>query len=132
MSGSRFSSALMALLIAPLLACGDVTRIGGFATAPSGTGPSLTGLTLTAGALSPGFNATTTAYQTTVPNTTTSIRVIPTASNGNTVRVNGTAVASGAESGDIPLSVGTNTITVEVVNATGGTRTYTIAVRRST
>jgi hypothetical protein len=134
MRTSRRFPVLLALLAAPLLACGDSRGFTVFATAPGGgggggTGPALTGLTLTAGALSPSFSGTTTAYQATVPNTTASLRVIPSAASGSTIRVNGGAVASGTESPDIPLSIGTNTITVEVSGA-GGTRTYLISVRR--
>ena len=131
----RHAPVLLALLAAPLLACGDNRGFTVFSTGPGGTGggggagPALTGLTLTAGVLSPGFSGTTTAYQATVPNTTASLRVIPSAAAGSTIRVNGGAVASGTESPDIPLSIGTNTITVEVTG-TGGTRTYLISVRR--
>ena len=59
--------------------------------------------------------------------------VTPTASDTNaTIRVNGTIVASGSASANIPLTVGSNTINV-VVTAQDGTttNTYTITVTRA-
>jgi len=44
--------------------------------------------------------------------------------------VNGTALTSGAASADIPLAVGTNTITIAVTALDGSMSTYTVAVMR--
>jgi subtilisin-like proprotein convertase family protein len=92
----------------------------------------LSALTTTAGALS--FNPATTSYTASVPNATTSVTVTPTVAQANaTVRVNTVVVASGAASGNINLTVGTNTITT-IVTAQDGTttRTYTLTVTRAT
>jgi hypothetical protein len=40
-------------------------------------------------------------------------------------------VSSGSLSADIPLAVGTNNIPIEVRDASGRGRSYTVAVRRS-
>ncbi len=59
--------------------------------------------------------------------------VTPTASDTNaTIRVNGTIVASGTASANIPLTVGSNTINVVVTAQDGSTtKTYTITVTRA-
>jgi len=72
-------------------------------------------------------------YTASVANTTTSIEVMPTtAVSTSTVKVNGTAVASGATSNPISLNVGSNTITT-IVTAQDGvtTKTYVITVTRA-
>ena len=113
---------------------------GGYDTAvptvlPLSTDATLSGLTLTPSsiALSPSFSAATTAYTASVSNTVASLRVTPTVNQANaTVTVNGTAVASGQQSGQIALSVGSNTITVVVTAQDGSTtRTYTLALTRA-
>ena len=93
----------------------------------------LSGLSLSSGTLSPAFGSNTTSYTATVTNATTSITVTPTVTDNNaTVKVNGTTVASGSASGNISLSVGSNTITT-VVTAQDGTttQTYTTTVTRA-
>ncbi|HTD98009.1 MAG TPA: gliding motility-associated C-terminal domain-containing protein [Mucilaginibacter sp.] len=92
----------------------------------------LSNLVPSSGTLSPAFAATTTAYADTVSNSISSITLTPTTTDSNaTVTVNGTAVTSGTASGDIPLTLGDNTITV-VVTAQDGvtTDTYTLNVYR--
>jgi len=71
-------------------------------------------------------------YTATVPNTVTSIKVIPTAATPLlTIKVNGTAVASGAASAAIPLNAGDNTITTVVTEADGiTTNTYSTVITR--
>ena len=101
-----------------------VTRISNVST--------LSSLTLSSGTLSPGFASSTTSYTASVANTTTAITVRPTLTTTTaTVRVNGTLVASDSDSQSIPLTVGSNTITV-VGTAEDGTTTstYTITVTR--
>ncbi|CAN2226040.1 Listeria/Bacterioides repeat [Candidatus Nanopelagicaceae bacterium] len=82
--------------------------------------------------LSPTFDSATTSYTTTVGNSVSSLTVTPTKTQANaSIKVNGVAVNSGAASAAIPLSVGSNTITV-LVTAQNGTTTksYTITVTR--
>ena len=81
--------------------------------------------------MSPTFDYTNTSYTSTV--SVASIRVIPTAADpGASITVNGTAVASGAASDPISLTVGNNTVSIVVTAADGvGTQTYTIAVTRA-
>ena len=71
-------------------------------------------------------------YTATVPNTVASVKVIPTAATALlTIKVNGTAVASGAASASIPLSIGENTITTVVTEADGvTTNTYSTVITR--
>ncbi len=93
----------------------------------------LSSITLSSGTLSPVFAAATAAYTSSVPNTTATLTLTPIATDANaTIKVNGTAVATGAASGAIALSVGANTITT-VVTAQDGTTTqaYTITVTRA-
>jgi hypothetical protein len=92
----------------------------------------LSGLTLSSGTLSPAFSKTNYSYTTTVANGVSSLSVTPTAEDTKaTIKVNGTVVSSGTASPAIPLSVGTNTITVAVTALIGGgVSTYTITVTR--
>jgi len=71
-------------------------------------------------------------YTATVPNTISSIKVIPvTSAPSLTVKVNGVAVVSGSASAAIPLSVGANTITTVVTEAGGVTsNTYSTVITR--
>ncbi|MDI4650267.1 cadherin-like beta sandwich domain-containing protein [Cohnella hashimotonis] len=91
----------------------------------------LSGLTLSAGTLSPTFASGTTNYTASVGNAVTSIAVTPTAANGAaTIKVNDAAVTSGSASAGIPLSAGSNQITVEVTAQNGDKQKYTIMVTR--
>ena len=92
----------------------------------------LSGLTLSSGTMSPDFAAGTSAYSTSVPNTTNSITVTPTVTDAAaTTTVKGTGVASGTASGPVPLTVGSNLVTVLVTAQDGTTTlTYTISVFR--
>ncbi|MDG0794493.1 cadherin-like beta sandwich domain-containing protein [Cohnella ginsengisoli] len=93
---------------------------------------SLSGLVLSHGTLSPAFASATTNYTANVGNAVESITVKPTASNGNaTVAVNDTTVQSGNQSELIPLRVGTNQITVEVMAQNGSRQKYTIIITRA-
>ena len=93
----------------------------------------LSGLDLSNGTLSPSFSAGTTSYTVSVSNATASLTVTPVVSDATaTVTVNGVAVASGAASGAITLSVGSNTVTTVVTAGDGTTQTnYTVAVTRA-
>jgi len=97
------------------------------------TNTSLTGLAVSGGTLSPAFATATTNYTVSLPNSTSSVTVTPTAAGGTAViRVNGVIVASGAASAAIQLSVGTNAIGVSVTDNGGTTASnYTITVTRA-
>jgi len=89
-------------------------------------GPSIGGLT-------PAFISTTTSYTISTGNATASIKLTPVSSDANaTIKVNGTAIASGTTTAPIALAVGPNTITT-VVTAQDGTttKTYTLTVTRA-
>jgi PKD repeat protein len=93
----------------------------------------LSNLVSTTGPLTPVFATATTSYTISVPNTTATMNVIPTASDsGATIKVNGVTVVSGNASLSLPLNVGSNTINT-VVTAQNGTttKTYTITVTRA-
>jgi len=93
----------------------------------------LSSLKFSRGVLNPVFSSSTTTYTASVTNGVTSTIATPTAGDPNaTITVNGTAVASGAASGSIPLAVGSNTITT-VVTAQDGvtTKTYTVTITRA-
>jgi ribosomal protein L27 len=95
------------------------------------TNADLSAMTISAGTLSPVFASGTTSYAASVSNATSSITVTPTRSDANaTIKVNGTTVNSGAASGSIALSVGSNTITTIVTAQNGSTKTYTVTVTR--
>lgn len=101
-------------------------------TRPASTDANLTNLVLSAGTLSPGFTSSTTSYSETVANNVATIGVTAVASHPNaTIKVNGIPVASGSASGNIALTVGSNTITTEVTAEDGNTiKTYTVTVNR--
>ncbi len=92
----------------------------------------LTALGISAGALSPVFATGTTSYTDAVSNATASVTLTPTASTFSTVTVNGASVNSGSASASIPLSVGSNAVTVVVTGSDGvTTKTYTVTVVRA-
>ena len=99
----------------------------------SSTVSTLNSLVLSSGTLSPVFASATTSYAASVANTVSSITVTPTLTDTTaTVKVNGTLVSSGVASVAIPLSVGSNTITVLVTAQDGTTtKTYTVGVTRA-
>jgi len=82
-------------------------------------------------ALAPGFNQTVNSYTTIVPMATSSVTIIPHVSySAATVKVNGVTVASGTQSNPIPVSPGSNTITILVTAQEGTHKTYTLVVKR--
>jgi len=127
----RALATLLVLTVAlGLVGCPDNHFDGGTDSAPSSGGggsstTSLTALVLLAGTLNPAFNTGTTSYTTMVVNTS-SLTVTPTATGG-TLTVNGSPVTSGAVSGAISLTPGSNTITV-VLTDSSSPQTYTITV----
>ena len=93
--------------------------------------------------IAPTFAAATTAYTTTVPYMTDSIKVSVTAPDTASpvssynhaprcvIKVNNQAVASGSKSNDVALTAGANVISVFVVSESGAvTKTYTLTVTR--
>jgi len=92
----------------------------------------LSNLAVSSGSLSPVFAVSTGSYTDTVGNAITSLTVTPALNNPHaSIKVNGTAVASGSASQAISLIVGNNTINVVVTAQDGVTRkTYTIVVTR--
>jgi len=93
----------------------------------------LASLAISSGALKPVFSAGTTSYTVSVGNGSASFTITPTSADPiATIKVNGTAVATGTASPAIPLVVGPNTITT-IVTAQDGitTKTYTITVTRA-
>lgn len=94
---------------------------------------SLSGLTLSAGTLSPAFASGTIGYSFSVSGNVASTTVTPTATQANaTIKVNGTAVASGSTSAAVPLVSGSNQISVQVLAQDGTTiTTYTVTVTRN-
>jgi len=111
---------------------------GALANTPSGTitvisnDATLSGLSISSGTLTPSFGSTTYTYTDSVANSISSVTVTPTANQANaTIKVNTILVNSGQASGAISLSVGSNTITVQVIAQDGSTvETYSITVIR--
>lgn len=92
---------------------------------------SLSSLEMSAGVLSPEFAPTTTTYAATVIDPISSITITPTANDSkSTIKVNAIDVLSGAESSDITLFEGVNTIVVEVTAEGGTIKTYSIDMTR--
>lgn len=122
---------------ATLAGCGDdaspTAPTSTTTTTTSSTDATLAGLTLANGTLSPSFGASTMAYTVSVDNGVANTTVTAMAASSTaTVKINGTTVASGVASA-VALALGSNTITVSVTAADNTTtRTYTIAVTRST
>ena len=82
----------------------------------------LSSLSISPGTLSPGFSAGTTSYSASASNATTSVAVSARAADGK---------AKVAVWGNTGLSVGNNTITVQVTAENGSKKTYTITVNRA-
>jgi gliding motility-associated-like protein len=98
----------------------------------------LSNLALGSGSFLPSFNSGTTNYLASVPNSSGSTTIVPTASNANSsiqVRINGgayTPVSSGSSSSPLVLNIGNNPIDVKEVAQDGTTiKIYTITVNRA-
>jgi gliding motility-associated-like protein len=86
------------------------------------------------GGLTPAFASSTTNYTDNVSNATATITLKPVSSDANaTIKVNGTAVASGTTTAPIALTEGAQTVISTVVTAQNGTttKTYTLTVTRA-
>ncbi|TJY42782.1 hypothetical protein E5161_08040 [Cohnella pontilimi] len=101
-------------------------------TRAASTNADLSNLTLSAGTLSPVFASGTTSYTASVANSVGTIAITPTVADSTaSIKVNGNATASGTAV-TVPLSVGSNTITVLVTAQNGTTqKTYTVTVTRA-
>jgi len=84
------------------------------------------------GTMSPTFSSTRTIYTESVVNGVTSLTLTPAASDPTaTIKVNGTVVASGSASQNLPLIVGANTFNTKVTAQDGTTiDTYTLVITR--
>ncbi len=92
----------------------------------------LVGLRLSAGTLSPAFAGGITDYTATVPDETKSITVTPTGASASVrMTINGAVVLAGGRSGEIPLTTGSNTITIVVTTSGNQTKTSRVVVTRT-
>lgn len=91
----------------------------------------LSNLVLSSGTLVPPFAAGTISYTVAVTNGVASIRVTPTTAGVAILTVNGSEVASGHQSGDIGLLVGSNPIVIKTDGGGGFTKSYTVSVNRA-
>jgi len=89
-------------------------------------------LTVSGVTLSPEFASGTLAYTSSVGNDVAGVAVTPTVADTTaTVKINNETVASGSTR-DIPLTVGNNTITLEVTAQNGTSKkTYTVTINRA-
>ncbi len=123
--------------VVPILALLTACRGGGGGGAGGGAELSsdnvLASLTTSLTApLSPAFDTNTAAYTIGPAVLPDSVTVTPTAQDaGATVTVNNMPVASGAASPPLALGMGVTTVTVVVTAADGSTRTYTLAIDRT-
>lgn len=77
----------------------------------------LQNLVVSDGTLEPLFSPGTTGYNATVPYDTATVTVTPTSVlNTSTIKVNGVTISSGSASGNLSLSVGSNTVTIDVIS----------------
>ena len=110
----------------------DPTDLASLTAATSTDGSTFTG-TL---ALTPTFDAAVTVYAGSVPNNVTHVQVTPTLADATSVVKVGlgsslATVASGSASAALALTVGSNTVNVEVTSADGSiTKTYAVTVTR--
>ncbi|MCI7379994.1 MAG: leucine-rich repeat protein [Hungatella hathewayi] len=95
-------------------------------------GAALESLTISDGDLDPDFFAGRESYAVSVPNSTTSVKVTPTAHGTGTITVNDIGIDSGDTSGEITLEAGkANEIKIVVENSSTDSRTYTVTVTRA-
>ncbi len=128
-SGDGYGVPLGAELVNTVSGNASAGFVTGFVSGPN---VKLTALTLSVGTLIPAFAGDTTAYSANVSAATSSLTLTSTLADTNaTLKVNGTAVNSGAASGSIPLANGTNVITIITTGVDGSaTKTYMVTVTR--
>jgi hypothetical protein len=89
-------------------------------------------LTVSTGALNPVFSAVATTFTVQAANLSSTISITPSVADATSiVTVNGLTVTSGSSSGNITLTVGNNTIPVQVFAQDGSVATYTITATRA-
>ena len=94
-------------------------------------GAALESLTISDGDLAPAFFAGTENYTVSVPNSTASVTITPTAHGTGTITVNDIGIDSGDTSGPIALEAGEeNEIKIVVENSVTDKRIYTVTVTR--
>lgn len=82
-------------------------------------------------ALTPGFTPTDFTYTASVPRSTPTVTLTPTASDNPTILIRGVQVPSGQASDPIALEIGNNVINIEVTATIGGTQqSYVLTVTR--
>ncbi|RYF56366.1 MAG: cadherin-like beta sandwich domain-containing protein, partial [Comamonadaceae bacterium] len=92
----------------------------------------LSALSLSSGTLSPAFDPATITYAASLATGVSSITVTPTVTDPTaSITVNGVAVTSGAASGAMAMSLGSNTVTVVVTAQNGAAKTYSVTVTRA-
>lgn len=92
----------------------------------------LSSFTGSSGKLSWVFNTETKPANIAVINSVATIKLTATVADSTaSVLINGTAVASGSASGDIPLTVGRNVLVATVTAQDGSTTTYTVILTRA-
>jgi hypothetical protein len=93
-------------------------------------GRDLSGLSLSMGSLSPSFDPAQLNYTAAVANTVTNVEVTASLQDSQAaMRING-AVASSGVAVALPLTVGSNSLLIEVTAIDNAVRTYTLAVTR--
>jgi|GEM_PF-448268 len=91
----------------------------------------LSNLVANKGTFAPQFHKDSLSYTIYLPLSATDITLTPTASNPtSSITVNGVAVSSGMASAAIPITPGSNTLSVVVTAQDGTIRTYTVTVIR--
>jgi hypothetical protein len=92
----------------------------------------LSSLGVSIGAFQPAFQSAVSAYKLVLPDSVTSIRIIPDGSPASPfIRVNGALVASGAHSNPFALSIGANVLNISVASRdSSATSSYTLEVQR--
>ncbi|CAM3469186.1 MULTISPECIES: glycosyl hydrolase family 18 protein [Saccharibacillus] len=100
--------------------------------APAAVPAKLSALSLSSGTLTPAFSPEVANYAAQVSAGTASVRVTPTTSvSGAVIRVNGTVVASGQASAELPLTAGENPVPVTVTGTDGTVQSYRVTVTRA-
>lgn len=104
-----------------------------FQTNAQSSNANLTGVIISNGSLNPVFDINITLYTATVSNSISNIKVTPTLQNDfASIKVNGQVVINNQQSQTISLSVGKNTINVEITAEDGVTKkTYVFEVTRN-
>jgi len=100
-------------------------------TRAASSNATLANLTVSNGSLAPNFAPTTNNYTVKVSRITASVSITPTVADSTAViTINGTVIASGTASANLPLNLGSNVITTVVTAQDGTTADYTLTITR--